>query len=84
MCENDNKTTKRLTIHRSYQKPPKIEHINISLYQQQIHLQQKEKNEVPGPPQLSPKMLPKAPGTPQDPADLQGTPQINVLRSHFQ
>ena len=50
----------------------------------QIHLQQKKKNDVPRPPQLSPKMLPKAPGIPQDPADLQGTPQVNVLRSHFQ
>ena len=35
----------------------------------------KVENEVPGPPQLSPRMLPNAPGTPQDPADLQGTPQ---------
>ena len=35
----------------------------------------KMENEVPGPPQLSPRMLPNAPGTPQDPADLQGTPQ---------
>ena len=36
----------------------------------------KVENDVPGPPQLSPKMLPKAPGTPQDPADLQGTPHF--------
>ena len=83
MSENDNKTTKRLTIHRSYQKPPQIENINISLYKQQVHLQEKRTTSF-GPPQLSPKMLPKAPGIPQDPADLQGTPQINVLRSHFQ
>ena len=35
----------------------------------------KVENEVPGPPQLSPRMLSNAPGTPQDPAEIQGTPQ---------
>ena len=67
-------TTKRLTIHQSYQKPPKIENINISVYRRQNHLLKNRKTKFQDPPQLSPKMLPKAPGTPQDPADLQGTP----------
>ena len=69
ISENNKKTTTRLTIHQSFQKPPK------TLITCPKSPPKKKKIELPGPPQLSPRMLPKAPGTPQDPADPQGNPQ---------
>ena len=76
MSENDNKTTKRLTIHRSYQQPPQIKHINISLYQQQIHLQQKRKTTFQDPPNYLPKCFPKLQGPRKTPQTSRGPHKI--------
>ena len=75
ISENDNKTTKRLTIHQSYQKPPKIEYINISLYQQQIHLQTKRKTTFQDPPNYLPKCFPKLQGPRKIPQTSRGPPK---------
>ena len=73
MSENDQKTATRLTIHQSYQKPPKIKNINISLYQQQIHLLKKCKRRFQDPPNYLPERVPELQWPLKTPQTVQGT-----------
>ena len=77
MSENDQKTTTRLTIHQSYKKPPKIKNINISLYQQQIHLLKKWKRRFQDPPNYLPERVPELQGPLKTPQTSRGPPKTS-------
>ena len=65
------KTTTRFMIHRSCQKTPKLQNINISLYRVQIHLPKKRKRIFHDPskwPPRTPQNPPRGPLDPQGPS----------------